>query len=496
MGLLNFLEHPIQGVRGLLGAYGQPQDGGDYFDQNLNLIGNGGDASRPYSGGVKYAPPVSAPAQSVASPTGLSALFKIPGALTGAILNDLQSGPRADAMAAQRQADFQKAIGQLGFAGQGAPQIGPDGAPQPGGQAPSLRAAAPIIAKMQAAGYKTADIVSLLDKISPHLSVANGVTFDDRNPSGAGQKIGTNLTNVNDTLVDTQDTANANRTIPKVGNGQVVLYDANRNPIAVQDLAGNIQSIQKQAQAQAAGTEAGKAPFDLVTVQMPDGSTVQMPRSAAIAALQGGGSPGASAVGRGPAPGGLGRSQSPADAAYQGDAAKAAASRFADIQKQGQNAPKLKQQYQAIDQLLGDFEGGKLTPAMLATSSALNSLGFHIDPNLPKAQAASALSNQIVLTMMNGSLGTGISNADRDFITAQAPTLVQSAQGRKTIIQMAVKAADNQAQQANFARQWQARYGRLDAADSRGVYFDDQWTKWLENHPLLPMTDKRPPLKK
>lgn len=96
----------------------------------------------------------------------------------------------------------------------------------------------------------------------------------------------------------------------------------------VRNAPGYVQSAAEAAKAVAAGQEGGKAQFDVIKVDLPDGRTVQMPRDVAVQAiLQSLAGGGAGAPGS-PAPlKGLGTSQTPAEASgakIVGDAAATA----------------------------------------------------------------------------------------------------------------------------------------------------------------------------
>ena len=81
----------------------------------------------------------------------------------------------------------------------------------------------------------------------------------------------------------------------------------------VQNAPGYVDAAAEAAGAVTRATEGGKAAFDVITLNMPDGSTQQVPRDVAVQAILsnlGGGGAGGPGVGAG----GLGRSQTPADA--------------------------------------------------------------------------------------------------------------------------------------------------------------------------------------
>lgn len=282
MGLLNTIDRltpgDLTGLLGRLTGYGQPQ--ADYSS-----------ASPGFDPAPAPAPqPMPAPQR---QPSGLGAFLRIPGALGGAILDDLQSGPRDRQMAAQRQADFQKALGQLGGSATPQPPVaaGPMGAgvgvspgapqAQPAGRMMGLREAAPLILQMQGARYKTDDIVSLLDKVSPNIKISpDGQPYDERDPATMNRRFA-NRTNINGFVTDLNNPESEGKYMPKLPDGAVPLYDRQGNVVAAQLLDGTTQAIGQSAEAQAAGTARGQAPYQRVTVKGPNGEDVNMSGEAA-----------------------------------------------------------------------------------------------------------------------------------------------------------------------------------------------------------------------
>jgi hypothetical protein len=225
------------------------------------------------------------------------------------------------------------------------------------GHVPSAEEFAPTAARAVAMGADPSKFLEMIKAAEPSIQYVNGVAVDMHDRNSIGKRVGVNLSNVNNRMVDTQNPDNANLTVPQVDKGQVVNYDARGVPIGVANLPGNAE-----AQAQVAGSVTGaqernKAAYDLVDVPMPNGSTIKMPRLRAVNSLTGAapGGPGAT--------GGLGVSQAPGDKAYDEDAGKAEAGRFQSYVNAGTQAPAKIAQYQQIDKLLGDFEGGRLGPA-------------------------------------------------------------------------------------------------------------------------------------
>jgi hypothetical protein len=229
---------------------------------------------------------------------------------------------------------------------------------------------------------------------------------------------------------------------------------------------GAAGAIAGAAGAESRGRAAGSAPYDFISVPGPDGAPRVVSKERAV--------------------GGVFSGQSPDDAAYAGDIAKASAAQYNGIQTAGMNAGKKIATYQRISDLLAGIDGGRLTPAGTEMASALNSLGVKVDPKLGNKQAAQALMNQLVLDANGGSLGVGVSNADVQFLSKTGPNLMQSAEGRQKLVKYAIAREQRAQTVAQMARQWQQRAGRLDAADRNGKSFYDYLDAWANANPLLP----------
>ena len=80
---------------------------------------------------------------------------------------------------------------------------------------------------------------------------------------------------------------------------------------------------------------------------------------------------------------------------------------------------------------------------------------------------------------MGGSLGTGFSNADRDFVVGQVPNLQNTPRGNKAVIAINRKMQERKIEIARMARDYEVQNGRLDAG------FMQQLSQWAEAHPLF-----------
>lgn len=80
-----------------------------------------------------------------------------------------------------------------------------------------------------------------------------------------------------------------------------------------------------------------------------------------------------------------------------------------------------------------------------------------------------------------GSLGAGVSNADRQFIQGTVPNITNSPEGNRQIIGMGRKIEQRKQQVAKLAREYASKHGgRIDAG------FDDYLSQWSEKNPLFP----------
>jgi hypothetical protein len=103
-----------------------------------------------------------------------------------------------------------------------------------------------------------------------------------------------------------------------------------------------------------------------------------------------------------------------------------------------------------------------------------------IDPEgVDSMEAFNALSKQAALAAMGGSLGTGFSNADRDFVEQQVPNLANTPEGNRKLIQIQKAIAERKVQIAELATEYVNEHGVLDAN------FDRELATWAEANPLF-----------
>lgn len=212
----------------------------------------------------------------------------------GAQLQDIDDGGnrarqmQADALARQQAQQTAAARAALNAAliGGRAPAAGGAGdqatAGASGGALPSLRSLAPALIAADQSGIDVGSLVSILDKSTPNMQFVNGVAVDPQ-ATAAGTRVGTNLTNVDGTLIDTQDPTNANRFVPQVDEGQELLRDA-QGGYVVRDIPNYVQSLAGREAAVVGAREGAQAPYRFVQTQGPNGE----PMTIAVSQAQGG----------------------------------------------------------------------------------------------------------------------------------------------------------------------------------------------------------------
>lgn len=264
--------------------------------------------------------------------------------------------------------------------------------------------------------------------------------------------------------------------MPKIPDGSTITSNG-----GVMPMPGSIESIAALEGAKTGATERAKAGYDFVDVYDPkSGSMVKVNRQQMAEQPY---------MGNGFANGGGGGFMQAAprqqDITYNNEMAKSEAGRVDSIHNTAMQAPQMISKYQRIGSLLQDFNGGTLSPTMKSIASAANSLGIKIDPKLGNKEAAEALSIEIANGMRQP--GTGVMT-DKDFenFMNTTPSLAKSAEGRKMIIDTAIKKYERDMKLSNIARKWTSSLGRLDSPDVNGRTFYDYLDDFAKQNPVVP----------
>ncbi len=112
-------------------------------------------------------------------------------------------------------------------------------------------------------------------------------------------------------------------------------------------------------------------------------------------------------------------------------------------------------------------------------------LGGKDDPTLSATQAFASMANELALGKLGGSLGTGFSNADRDFIMQTVPNLANTPGGNRLVVEALRRAANRKKEIAQAAISYAKAHGGV--FDSAG--FQAELSKF-ESNPLFTAEDR------
>lgn len=136
-----------------------------------------------------------------------------------------------------------------------------------------------------------------------------------------------------------------------------------------------------------------------------------------------------------------------------------------------------------MSQLSPQAYEGAGAPALQLVRSFLTTLGLPAG-SVPAGEEFTALSNKMVLDANNGSLGTGVSNADVAFIKNMQPELSQTREGRMQLIETARALAKRDQEVAKQASNYRRQNGSMDGFQ---VYIQE----WADKNPMF--ANARPP---
>lgn len=175
--------------------------------------------------------------------------------------------------------------------------------------------------------------------------------------------------------------------------------------------------------------------------------------------------------------------------AFDKTLAEGEAKRFLELNKTGQSATSQLNSLDVMERATKDpgfYSGVGAERFVLPLKQGIAAFGG--DPKgAASMEVFRANSSKAVIDSMGGSLGTGFSNADRDFVLSQVPSLANTPEGNQQLIDVTRAVAKRNQQIAQRARDYAKRHGgRLDAG------FDDELAAWAEKNPLFPRTQAQP----
>jgi len=183
-----------------------------------------------------------------------------------------------------------------------------------------------------------------------------------------------------------------------------------------------------------------------------------------------------------------GRSIAPAQQAQDTKINEGFATDYSNIVDAEKNAPGNIGKYDLMKQYLAKVNTGKAAPSI----QSLKSYAAYFAPDLakswtqdvPYAQAAAALSNEIALQLRNPATGAGMpgsmSNSDRDFLTSMTASAANDPRAIPMMLDARI-ALEKRAQDiGKLARQYRSENGKID----EGFYQKVQ--DFADSHPLFP----------
>jgi hypothetical protein len=128
-----------------------------------------------------------------------------------------------------------------------------------------------------------------------------------------------------------------------------------------------------------------------------------------------------------------------------------------------------------------NFYSGTAAPLVTMYKKGAASLGIEGADSAAPNELFGKMANKLVMDSTGGSLGAGISNADRSFIEGTVPNLTNTPSGNKAIFDVMKKIAQRQQQVAKFTNDYAAKHGgRID------YNYGEALQRWANDNPLFP----------
>ena len=164
---------------------------------------------------------------------------------------------------------------------------------------------------------------------------------------------------------------------------------------------------------------------------------------------------------------------------------------YADLQKKGMGSNDSIAKYQRLSSLLEGVDTGKFTGTTLEIKKAAKAAGIDlgVPDNVGALEAARALTSELALLARNPDSGMGMpgamSDADRSFLVNMQPGIEQTPEGRRLMIDAAVKMERRKQDIARLAREY--KNGQLDNGFFQVVQ------EYANANPLFPAADTPKP---
>jgi hypothetical protein len=179
------------------------------------------------------------------------------------------------------------------------------------------------------------------------------------------------------------------------------------------------------------------------------------------------------------------------------DIQKYFAKRYEKIEEGADQANSMNMRLDRLGQLLeqvttGKFAGSTLELKKMAKAAGVNLESWGIADDVPAAEAARSLANELALQLRNPAGGAGMpgamSDQDRTFLQSMVPGLETTAEGRKLMLETSRKLNGRSVEVARRARAYMGKNdGKLDAG------FFTELQDWADQNQLFPQTKEGEP---
>ena len=182
----------------------------------------------------------------------------------------------------------------------------------------------------------------------------------------------------------------------------------------------------------------------------------------------------------------------PANADYTKKRNEGYAAQMQEIEEQEGAARRALSSLDVMKNQMADpgFYSGSGAEAVLQLRRAGAALGLADPEGIDSMETFNAQAKAAALEVMGGSLGTGFSNADRDFVEQQVPNLQSTPQGNAKLIEVQSAIQKRKLAIARRAREYEAKNGQID----QGFFTELQ--QWADANPIFKAepAPKQPPI--
>ena len=154
------------------------------------------------------------------------------------------------------------------------------------------------------------------------------------------------------------------------------------------------------------------------------------------------------------------------------------ADQYSTTQKTALSSSGLLNKLNRAEQLMQGINTGKLAPAATEVAALAESFGIKLDPKLPQKQAFSALSNELALRAKNAGgenlMPGAMSEADRTFLQQMSPSMTNTPEGNRLIIETNKRLAKRDIEIAKMARDYRNKNRTLNGFAEELASFSDK----------------------